>query len=330
MQRRLGESPLAQVVRDRRINAILEAMRASVQSRQPITIEPKDIDYIRRKFSKGVLLGEQRLYELVRNLVGEFWKNPKVKTVLHVWGKCPKRGHEDLLQVEYDVSDQQDDLFRYSDTSIAERFTPNCESCGGTTTVILSFMHYDPVVKDKTSPLAIYTRIKTTSNICYKIADMAFDIDVMFKRDKIYSEYSQFVSDMYGLKLVVSENDQMEESADRIGNLPGVEVVEEKSYIGQNRKRSGFEALKLVLRWEYQLFEIQIQTNEMFDTERTSRSANHTTYRERQIHERAKLGKEYVELYQALSQLFATPDRNYCSIDYIELGQSYKGMDDEF
>jgi hypothetical protein len=68
----------------------------------------------------------------------------------------------------------------------------------------------------------------------------------------------------------------------------------------------------------------------MFHVEQNNREANHATYKERQMVQRKKLGKEYVGLFKALSQLFTTPEENYCSIEYIEIGQASKGLDDEF
>jgi (p)ppGpp synthase/HD superfamily hydrolase len=85
-----------------------------------------------------------------------------------------------------------------------------------------------------------------------------------------------------------------------------------------------------VVQKDFQLIEVQIQTKEMLQIEQSNREANHATYKERQMGQRRKLGKEYVALYKALSELFTTPEQNYCSIEYIEIGQVSKGLDDEF
>ena len=322
------DSPLSQVVRDTRINKILEAIRLSVRNRQPIVIEPKDIDYIRRSFTKGLSLGEKKLYELVENLFSHFEPKSRRTITLITLGRCNTHPTEEPISLETVLQDGRQELLSISDTSLSANYPPICPECRGKCTTIASFVRQTP--DEPSTIIFIQRRIKTTSNICYKIADLVFDIDFMFHRDKIYNEFSQVITDIYGFKVVMKTKDDLLSVVQYFRELPNVELIGEKDYTGIQKKKSGYEAFKVVVQKDFQLIEVQIQTKEMLQIEQSNREANHATYKERQMGQRRKLGKEYVALYKALSELFTTPEQNYCSIEYIEIGQVSKGLDDEF
>jgi hypothetical protein len=288
------------------------------------------VDYIRRSFSKGLALGKRRLRELTDMFLKEFAADRLIRVTLIVWGRCPVKGHDGLVTRELDLTGDGELKLKTSDAHLSAQHKPVCPLCGEITPVIASFLRHEPEPDPGGLLVHLFTRIKTTSNLCYKIADLVFDIDFMFQRDKIYNEFSQMVSDVYGIKTVVARDDQIPAILHFVRRLPGATVVGEKDYTGTKRKKSGFEAHKLVIRKDRQLFEIQIQSREMYDIEQTSHTANHRTYKEIQMGDRRKLGREYVEVYQALSELLKSPEQNYCSIEYIEIGYATKGLDDEF
>jgi len=61
---------------------------------------------------------------------------------------------------------------------------------------------------ERENPFGIHlisTRIKTPSNLAYKVADILFDIDKMFRRDKVSNQYSQVIKDVYGVKYPAAE-----------------------------------------------------------------------------------------------------------------------------
>lgn len=324
----MNESPLAEVVRDRRINSILEAARLAVRNNQSIIIEPKDIDYIQRSFVRGLSLGEKKLYDLVADILKHFEPGSPQKIKLITWGRCSTHTKDEPLVQETDLTHEREKLFTVSDTLLSSQYPPTCPECSARASTIASFIRHIP--QSPKSISFIQTRIKTTTNLCYKIADMVFDIDFMFQRDKIYNEFSQVVTDIYGLKVITKTSDDLRKTIEFLRVLPNSEVVEEKDYTGLRRKKSGYEAYKTVVRRDKQLFEVQIQTEEMFHNEQNSHAANHRTYKEIQMAQRKKLGREYIALYKALSQLFSSPEQNHCSIEYIEIGQTAKGLDDEF
>jgi len=87
--------------------------------------------------------------------------------------------------------------------------------------------------------------------------------------------------------------------------------LEAKDYLGLRRKKSGFEAYKIAIQQNHQVFEVQLQTEAMFKRENIGFRENHLTYKERQMGLRAKLGKQYQEVYKALEILLCS-DGTYC------------------
>jgi hypothetical protein len=76
--------------------------------------------------------------------------------------------------------------------------------------------------------------------------------------------------------------------------------------LGSRRKKSGFEAYKIAIQRNYQVFEVQLQTEAMLERENIGFRENHLTYKERQMRLRAQLGKQYEEVYKALEILFCS------------------------
>ena len=84
----------------------------------------------------------------------------------------------------------------------------------------------------------------------------------------------------------------------------------------------------MITKYDDQWVEIQIQSKKMFETERQSYTASHQTYKESQMEQRRKLGKEYNLLYETLHQMFSQEVTGKQKA--IEFGHSGKGTADEF
>ena len=152
----------------------------------------------------------------------------------------------------------------------------------------------------------ISTRIKSPSNLAYKVADILFDIDRMFHRDKVLNQYSQVVKDVYGIKVITRDLATLQKTIQWFQALPLHELLETKDYLGPRKKKSGFEAYKIAIQRNHQVFEVQLQTETMLERETLGFRENHLTYKERQMRLRAKLGKRYEEVYKALEILFCS------------------------
>jgi len=84
------------------------------------------------------------------------------------------------------------------------------------------------------------------------------------------------------------------------------ELLEVKDYLGLRKKKSGFEAYKIAIQRNHQVFEVQLQTEAMLERENLGFRENHLTYKERQMRLRGKLGKRYEEVYKALEILLCS------------------------
>src|SRR4030042_1174959 len=178
--------------------------------------------------------------------------------------------------------------------------------CGEKTLSIASFVKG---VVEGENPFGIHlisTRIKTPSNLAYKVADILFDIDKMFRRDKVLNQYSQVIKDVYGIKVITKDLTVLQKTIQWFHGRPRHEFVEVKDYLLRRKKKSGFEAYKIAIQRNHQVFEVQLQTEAMLEREILGFQENHLTYKERQLRLRAKLGKRYEEVYKALEILLCS------------------------
>jgi hypothetical protein len=312
----MNDSLLSLVVQDERVSSILDNLRKSAQERKEFHISPEDISYIQQKFQHGIAIGEKGLHELSFQLIKHFANLADAKTSLIVWGRCPDEHHPNIVKSYTAIDLSQVLSSKYMDSMIAWTHSPICKICNRKTNTIASFNQYKFDTKYPSGLKLMLSRIKTTSNVCYKIADMVFDIDRMFQRDKIINRYTHALTDMYGIKLVFSDVEHISKALEYFRSQPSIEVIEEKDYLGQMRKKSGYEAYKMTIKKEDQLFEVQFQTYRMLDTEKSSLTANHRTYKEKQMDERRQLGSSYQNFYDILIQIFSTSKDN---INYREI-----------
>ena len=297
-------SPLEKVVQDPKLTQILEAMRSSIQCSDELLVSRGDVRHVREVFSAAIEAGERGLYTFAHDLTDRML-GCKVFLFSEVWGRCVHREHRGIQKSQTRLPGSFRDLYEEGDSDRSLLHTPVCW-CGEKTLSIASFVK--GVVKTE-NPLGIQlisTRIKTPSNLAYKVADILFDIDKMFRRDKIVNRYSQIVKDAYGIKIITGDFQSVENGIQWFKRLPGHQLYEVKDYLGPKRKKSGFEAYKLVLLKNDQMFEVQLQTQTMFELENMGFGENHLTYKERQMRLRARLGKRYEELQKTLEMLLCS------------------------
>ena len=312
----MNESLLALVINDEKVNIVLSNLRRSVQEGYKFEISPEDILYVQNKFHQGIATGEKGLHELSFQLLHDFASQHESKASLIVWGRCPDLHHPDIVKSYTRIDLSQVMSSKYMDTMIAWTHSPICKLCKKKTNTIASFNQYKIDAEYASGLKLLLSRIKTTSNICYKIADIVFDIDRMFQRDKVVNRYTQALTDMYGVKMIFSNNENIFTALDYFKNNSDIKILEEKDYLGDLKKKSGYEAYKVIIQKSNQLFEIQFQTTKMLEVERKTLTASHKTYKEKQMEERRLLGDEYQNFYDILIQLFS---KSKDSVDYREI-----------
>lgn len=320
-------SPLNAVILDDEVNRLLEEIRRSVETRSPLVVRSEHVQRVRKRFAESIETGEQNLHAFARTMIAAFAKDAHlVESRLMVFGRCKSAGHGGLLRSETPFDWREGSFLLASDSALAAEHAPLCSVCGEKSQSIASFIQYKP--KGDAAFSFIRTRIKSTSHIAYKVADIVFDIDRTYRRDKIVGSEPGSITDVYGMKLVVPADDAIEGARAKVLGIEGAKMLEDKDYTGENRKRSGFEARKLVIRIHEWVVEVQIQSKRMFDIERQGYNANHQTYKEKQMEDRKRLGKEYAVLYQALLEMFSMSERD--APKTVEFALSGKGLDDEF
>lgn len=313
-------SPLAVVVRNQRINSILSSIRIAIANRSPITIAPGSIQYMKEKFNEGLKHGERSLQILAMGLCEDFYSTDHFKITLIVWGRCFDQRHPKIIKSYHRVQPEEVVSETYSDARAAWMHVPVCPICHKKSNAVASFHQFQNLSHHPSGLKRMLSRIKTTSNICYKVTDMAFDIDRMFHRDKIYNEYSQQVTDIYGLKLCFETIDEIMHARAYFDQHADIQIVEEKNYLGSLRKSSGYETFKMVVKKDFQLIEIQMQTHDMMERERKTQETSHQTYKERQLEDRRRLGPAYMNVYNALWTMLSPARDDPETFDAIELG----------
>ena len=107
-------------------------------------------------------------------------------------------------------------------------------------------------------------------------------------------------------KVITGDFQSVKNGVQWFERLSSHQLLEVKDYLGPKRKKSGFEAYKLVLQQNDQMFEVQLQTQTVLERENMGFRENHLTYKERQMRLRARLGKRYEELQKALEMLLCS------------------------
>jgi ppGpp synthetase/RelA/SpoT-type nucleotidyltranferase len=297
------------VVQDPKLTQILEAMRNSIHRIEEFQIEKEDVCHVREVFCAAIEAGERGLYNFTQDLA-DGMLGCKVSLFSEVWGRCIHKEHEGIQKSQTRLQGSFRDLNEEGDSDRSFLHAPVCW-CGEKTLSITSFVKG---VVEGENPFGIHlisTRIKTPSNLAYKVADILFDIDKMFRRDKVLNHYSQVVKDVYGIKVITRDLATLQKTIQWFQALPLHELLEAKDYLGPRRKKSGFEAYKIAIQRSHQVFEVQLQTEAMLERENIGFRENHLTYKERQMLLRAQLGNRYEEVYKALEILFCS-DGTYC------------------
>lgn len=163
--------------------------------------------------------------------------------------------------------------------------------------LVANFVEYQPQGLGSSGTYKIITRIKAEEEIWNKVVDEIFALDELVSKDKQLRKLSRYVKDVFGLKIVVGEADHVRLLHERLEGyrwelselsalgIPAsegtdrLEFVEVKDYLDQSKK-SGWKAMKSVVRWWDDTFEIQVQTlrNYLRERERLTRES-HSSFR---------------------------------------------------
>lgn len=292
-------SPLALLIRDERTNRLIELLAAQVQALRAsaslgteppvLALQRSEINYCRDQWEAGVLEGEHRLYDLATLMAWRITGTRRVELVARVL-VGPKEEEESVQSPRIVIEERitREELKRVTDYSMAQRiarhyrYRPRYEDPFGKLYARASFLEMRPLdMADDAVATRVMTRVKANEQIWNKVCDALFDIDSFVQRDKILNQRSKYIKDVFGVKVLTprrSDSYRVDASlrAMRFGkneieglgldwepSVDHLDLIEHKDYLAlplDQKKRTGWEAIKNVYRWGNQVFEVQIQT----------------------------------------------------------------------
>jgi hypothetical protein len=232
-----------------------------------------ELDAVRAGFADGIRSGEAGLHRLCA-LLGHAFLEGSYSLQSVVIGEAPSRERFNLIQ-----SIAPETLSQVTDLDLGNRLLREVRMADGagwsTPALVANFVEYQPHVGNQLAIHKMISRIKAEEEIWNKVCDELFHLDELVERDKILRVLSRYVKDVFGVKIVVGTTEDIvrvhaaleavvfaPELLARVG-VPATEdrltIVETKDYVADG-KRSGWEAMKSVVRWWDRTFEVQIQS----------------------------------------------------------------------
>lgn len=289
-----AQSPLFMAMDDPILHQLISylAQRKTEQEKNPdvhvrIELSREFIARVRDAFRQNILDGERRLHTLSHLLASVLFEG-EFELHSNVIGVLPGSDDHPFLIRERIT---RDTLFSVTDIDLGQLMLDNFRYHRGDLWVPLelsaNFVEYLPVMRPNTGVNRLTSRVKAEEELCNKITDEIFALDQLVSKDKHLRQYSKYIKDIFGLKIVCEDEQacvrvhkQVQEIAthgmkDRLhrggalintidNSAPNrlLEFIETKDYLNcdvNQMKKTGWRALKSVVRWYDRLFEIQVQ-----------------------------------------------------------------------
>lgn len=310
----------------------LQRLRMAIQAdplrQQELQFSQARLAAVRASFAHMIRQGEASLHQLTHLLCSSFLASYHLQSV--VIGEVESTGER--LTIMQQLSNQE--LYATADIDLGKRQLDKLRFFDGqgwsSATLVANVVDYQPTEPNPYAIHRVTSRIKAEEEIWHKVVDEIFGLDHLVQRDKQLRHLSWYVKDIFGVKivtgtvadvpriysalqsLVLPDAELVRLGLETTSSTRRLELVETKDYLGHgHRKRSGWEALKMVVRWGEKTFEIQIQPLANFLSERellTQEShVSFKAYREQvrqRIAEQDPLFRYYQEL---LRWLFLNP-----------------------
>lgn len=261
---------------------------ANPESHVSIELSRELITKVRESFSKGILNGERHLHTLTHLLASLLLTEGGFELHSNVIGILP---HDDDRPFLIRERITRDTLLALSDIDLGnhmlDRFRYQKDRSWVPLKLSANFVEYVPLGRPESGVNRITSRVKAEEELWNKVTDEIFAIDELVYRDKQLRQYSKYVKDIFGIK-IVCENDEaclkvhealkeltwnksVFQELETFGEFveldetcsgPLLEFIETKDYLTcpqSMMKKTGWMALKSVARWKGRLFEIQIQ-----------------------------------------------------------------------
>ena len=256
-----------------------------------IELDRQQILNVRESFRQNILDGERHLH-ILSHLLASIVLQGEFELHSNVIGVLPGDEVEDRpFLIRERIT--RETLFSVMDIDLGNQMLDNFRYKKGTDWVPLhlsaNFIEYLPAGRLDTGINRLTSRVKAEEELWNKVTDELFMIDQLVSRDKHLRRYSKFVKDIFGIKIVCDDDqaclrvhEQLKqvtvagkdwEMLDELafvalpanGGSPTdelLEFVETKNYLTcdpSERKKTGWRAIKSVVKWHDRLFEIQVQ-----------------------------------------------------------------------
>ena len=246
------------------------------------------IEEVRAAFRQNILKGERHLHHLAHILSQRLF-NGDFELHSNVLGILPDSDRPFLIRERI----TNETLFSETDIDQGNHLLANFRYQSQQKWVQLylsaNFIEYLPRQRQTSGVSRITSRVKAEEEIWNKVADEIFGFDALVNRDKHLRQFSKYIKDVFGVKIICddvtgclrvhellttarfeesdldglrSDNGMVSVHGQQDADLPALEFVETKDYLTcdpSQKKQTGWEALKSVVRWGHQLFEIQVQ-----------------------------------------------------------------------
>ncbi len=310
-----AQSPLFMVMRNPVLHQFISylAEKKRKQERSPghhVTIElsRRFVAEVREAFRADILAGEIHLHILSHvlacHLLGE-----EFDLYSNVIGELPGAEKRPFLIRE---KIPRGVLFSETDVDLGNLVLQRFRYCAGEhwspLELSANFVEYIPVRHPVTGVNRLTSRVKAEEELWNKVADELFELDELVLRDKQFQQYNNYIKDVFGIKIICDSETACMSVHERLRNLdaascdwrildalplpfPGrasatsphrmFEFIETKDYLTPAHgmmKKTGWKALKSVVRWDDQLFEIQVQplANYLLELDHMSGPSHHS------------------------------------------------------
>jgi len=330
-------SPLWLVTQEPALNALVTLLAETRErvDRRPsetheLTFSRADVEAARAGFARMIRRGESRLHRLCALMTQSLFDGAAEieSVVVASVGATGERFvlHQPITQKELeattdlDLGNRQLSKLRWFDGAAFS--TPQ---------LVANVVEYQAIEANPLGVFRLVSRIKAEEEIWNKVTDEIFELDRLVRRDKQLREMSRFVKDVFGLKLVVADARGVQRVQKWLAELAfddallsangvppseearRVRLLEVKDHLAAvDRKASGWTAVKSVVRWWNETFEVQVQPLKAYARERErSTRESHAGFKSRREELRDRIAAElplfgfYREL---LAWLFRNPD----------------------
>lgn len=289
------QSPLLMAMHDPVLHQFISylAEKKAEQEANPemhirIELSREFIASVRESFRQSILDGERHLHILAHwlssiLLEGDFELHSNVIGVLPDDDDRPFLIRERMTR---------DTLFTVTDIDLGNHLLDNFRYQKDGNWVPLSlaanFVEYLPVGRPMSGVNRLTSRVKAEEELWNKVTDEIFALDQLVSRDKHLRQYSKYIKDIFGIKIVCEDEQTCLRVHDslrsvcligpdlkKVASLNGLsmpangaeskhqlEFIETKDYLTcapSRMKKTGWKAIKSVTKWHNRLFEIQVQ-----------------------------------------------------------------------